>query len=538
MPVISTNTAANTAVRYLNNNSENYSDSLAKLASGSRITSASDDAAGLAISTRISSDVNALEQASTNASHGISILETADGGAANISDILERMKTLASQSASGTVTDDERVYIQAEFEELLEEVGGIAESTRYNGVSLLDGSSDFADDNIDNAAVLAADVGQTASISTTFTADDVISIDGDDTLEFDINVGGAGVVPVAIAAGATTGTNVDITGQQIVDAINAASTGATASFDDDGNMVIVTDNAAESLEIDIDVTDSSGSVGGVTFADFGAIDDLSGTALTAAGSGVLAANQFEVNDGETVSFDVNGTAVEITNGTGVAKSYTDQEIVDAINDALTADENDEVVAAVDATTGGITFTSSDTGATASVTVDNFSGTMTSGDALDASYLSLGDTDSDGAAKAFGSETEVSTTGSDIVVGSSSDDTINLRIESLTAEALGIDGLDISTQDGADAALDALDDAIDDVSKARAEMGAVMSRFEFRGEQIDTSIENLTAANSVLADVDIAKESAKASSYSVNVQASVSAAAQANQMPENLLQLIG
>ncbi|WP_368669579.1 flagellin [Roseibium sp. RKSG952] len=303
-------------------------------------------------------------------------------------------------------------------------------------------------------------------------------------------------------------------------------------------MVIVTDNAAESLEIDIDVTDSSGSVGGVTFADFGAIDDLSGTALTAAGSGVLAANQFEVNDGETVSFDVNGTAVEITNGTGVAKSYTDQEIVDAINDALTADENDEVVAAVDATTGGITFTSSDTGATASVTVDNFSGTMTSGDALDASYLSLGDTDSDGAAKAFGSETEVSTTGSDIVVGSSSDDTINLRIESLTAEALGIDGLDISTQDGADAALDALDDAIDDVSKARAEMGAVMSRFEFRGEQIDTSIENLTAANSVLADVDIAKESAKASSYSVNVQASVSAAAQANQMPENLLQLIG
>ncbi|MDJ0932510.1 flagellin [Breoghania sp.] len=68
----------------------------------------------------MSSDVSALEQASTNASHGISILSTADGGAANISDILERMKTLASQSASGTVTDTERTYIEAEFDQLVD----------------------------------------------------------------------------------------------------------------------------------------------------------------------------------------------------------------------------------------------------------------------------------------------------------------------------------------------------------------------------------------------------------------------------------
>jgi flagellin len=96
MPVISTNTAANSAVRYLNINAAQESSALAKLSSGSKITQASDDAAGLAISTRISSDVTTLQQAATNASQATSILQTADGGASNISDILARMKSLAS----------------------------------------------------------------------------------------------------------------------------------------------------------------------------------------------------------------------------------------------------------------------------------------------------------------------------------------------------------------------------------------------------------------------------------------------------------
>ena len=126
MPVISTNLAANSAVRYLNINSMSQTSSLSKLASGSRITQASDDAAGLAISTKINSDITALNQAATNASHGISVLQTADGGASNISDILQRMKALASQSSSGTVTDNERVYIDAEFQQLCRVVQSLA----------------------------------------------------------------------------------------------------------------------------------------------------------------------------------------------------------------------------------------------------------------------------------------------------------------------------------------------------------------------------------------------------------------------------
>jgi flagellin len=144
MPAISTNTAANSAVRYLNINSAQESSALAKLSSGSRITSASDDAAGLAISTRISSDVTTLQQAATNASQATAILQTADGGASNISDILARMKSLASESASGTTTDSSRAYIQSEFSQLTSEIDSIATGTRYSSQSLLDGSSVFS----------------------------------------------------------------------------------------------------------------------------------------------------------------------------------------------------------------------------------------------------------------------------------------------------------------------------------------------------------------------------------------------------------
>nr|WP_244287910.1 flagellin [Labrenzia sp. 011] len=389
MPVISTNTAANTAVRYLNVNSSEQSESLAKLASGSSITKASDDAAGLAIATKISSDVAALEQASTNASHGISVLQTADGGAANVSDILERMKTLASQSASGTVTDTERAYIQAEFEQLQEEIDGIAESTRYNGQSLLDGSSDFSDDSVETEATVTG-----ASADATVTAD-------------------------------TTGT------------------------------ITIND-----IEIELSTDDTTMTV---------------------------------------------------------------DEMVEQINAGLQAEGEYTVVATNES--GTLTLNTLNSGEKASITLEDGTGTL--------NLATLGLT----AGTTTGTTTEVDTTGADIVVGSSSADTINLSLPELTSEALGIADLDVSTADGAKEALSVLDMAIDEVSNARAEMGATMSRFEFRSAQIDTSIENLDAAQSAIADVDIAKEQATLSAASVKVQAAVAAASQANEMPENLLSLI-
>ena len=149
MPAISTNLAANTALRYLNMNAAQQSDTLARISSGKRIVRASDDAAGLAVSNRITADVSTLEQAAVNGAQGISVLQTADGGLAKIGDVLQRMKTLVAQSLSGAVTDKERAYINLEFVELKKEVDAIAKSTKFNGDSLLQGTSAWVGAGVD-----------------------------------------------------------------------------------------------------------------------------------------------------------------------------------------------------------------------------------------------------------------------------------------------------------------------------------------------------------------------------------------------------
>lgn len=395
MPVISTNIAANSAVRYLNINSADQTSSLSKLASGSRITQASDDAAGLAISTRISSDVTALTQAATNASHGVSVLQTADGGASNISDILQRMKALASQSSSGTVTDTERAYIEAEFSQLVDEVDGIATSTRYNGDSLLDGTT----------------------------------------------------------AAYTNGVNVMV--------------GSTSS---------------DTITLKLSALDAT-TLGLVDGAAATAPEDIIGAEVS----------DFDASGGD-VTFDVNGVTVTLTDDGGAAGDgiWSADAIAGAITQALTTAGNTDL--SVTAEDGKLTFTSTLAGAASKIEVNEFTG-------ITAADLGLSTTATYGEA--------ASTTST----------------------------LSVASQADATDAISVLDDAIDTVSKARADIGALESRFGFRSEQIATSIENLQAANSAIRDTDVASESSKLASAKVKTQAAVAAAAQASQMPQDLLKLL-
>ena len=140
MPTVTTNTAANSALRFLNYNSMQSGSSVSKLASGSRIVKASDDAAGLAVGTRLMADVTVLRQSAVNASQGASVLQVADGGLARIADVLQRMKALAAQSLSGVPSNTERGFIDTEFQQLRDEITAIAQTTRFNGDSLLDGT--------------------------------------------------------------------------------------------------------------------------------------------------------------------------------------------------------------------------------------------------------------------------------------------------------------------------------------------------------------------------------------------------------------
>ena len=139
MPTVTTNTAANTALRFLNFNPMQSGKSIAKIASGSRIVNASDDAAGLAIGTRLNADVTVLRQSAVNAAQGVSVLQVADGGLSRIADVLQRLKALAAQSLSGVPSNIERGFINAEFVQLRTEINGIVATTSFNGQDLLSG---------------------------------------------------------------------------------------------------------------------------------------------------------------------------------------------------------------------------------------------------------------------------------------------------------------------------------------------------------------------------------------------------------------
>jgi flagellin len=144
MTVITTNTTANTALLYLNKNSAAESKALAELSSGSRITSAKDDASGLAIATGMKSDATVLQQAATNVQNGTAVLNTADGALSNVSDILTRMKTLTAQAQSGSSSTADLSYINAEYTQLISEINNIATQTGFNGTPLLDGASAYS----------------------------------------------------------------------------------------------------------------------------------------------------------------------------------------------------------------------------------------------------------------------------------------------------------------------------------------------------------------------------------------------------------
>lgn len=219
MPVISTNTAANTALRYLNNNSAAQSESLAKLSSGSRIVSAKDDASGLAIATSMNADITVLNQAATNVTSGTSVLNTADGALSNIADILQRMNSLTAQAQSGSSSTDDLSYIDAEYQQLSGEIDDISSTTTFNGVSLLDGTSAYSS-GVDFL------VGTSSA--------DTITVQLDGATTSDLGISGTSITDAASAA-----SNMDLI-QTAISSVSKmrANVGATLSrFDFRGDVI-------------------------------------------------------------------------------------------------------------------------------------------------------------------------------------------------------------------------------------------------------------------------------------------------------------
>lgn len=234
MPVVATNTAANSSLFYLNRNSMLQSESLSKISSGSRIVRSSDDAAGLAVADQLQSDITSLTTAAQTTQQVESLLQIADGGLARIGEILQRMKALATQYNSGTLDNTSQNFINEEYENIANEITLIVASTQYNGTQLIDG-------NFNESVVVGVDSADTIDV---------------DLSNVDASIAGLGI-PTA-TTGIANATDIDDIDTAIgtLGSYRAEVGGLTSAFEFQGEVIatqIENLQAAKSSISDVDI---------------------------------------------------------------------------------------------------------------------------------------------------------------------------------------------------------------------------------------------------------------------------------------------
>lgn len=210
---VNTNTSSLNAQRQLTNSGNNLDVAFKRLSSGFRINSAADDAAGLQISNRLTSQVNGLDQAVRNANDGISLAQTAEGALEETTNAFQRIRTLAVQSSNGSNTDEDRLALQKEVFQLASEVNRIAETTTFGGRNLLDGTTDGS-----FRFQVGADAGQTISFTMTG-----VAINTALSTNATIGDGGFTLSGIAAAVTAALGANYGINGASTLTAISVST---------------------------------------------------------------------------------------------------------------------------------------------------------------------------------------------------------------------------------------------------------------------------------------------------------------------------
>ena len=567
--IIQHNMQAMNANRMLGSIVTTQAKSTEKLSSGYRINRAADDAAGLSISEKMRSQIRGLEQASTNAQDGISLIQTAEGALNESHAILQRMRELAVQAANGTETDDDREAVQNEISQLQDELTRISETTEFNTMKLLDGS--FAANEVKEAtsavtlgvsdAFTASGAKLTAATApTTFAAfdqtiKDVLVIDGQEvTVDWSKGLEHANINEAGIQAAANANA-IDAIGEELAeimqDAINTAIEEAGVSVEgvkvsyDATNKKMVLESLKTGSDASIKYTGATGSLLTVTLAG------TDGTAASATGSytipdnGDTTANENVIAVGTAITVDVAGQKVQLTTTAaiteGMVLSDTDATATNDVASIIQTDLRtaiDDAMAAQGLTAGMDGFIDS-----TKVTVTAENGALKIEGPLGANITF----DESDAAKALGlnpsakpvEEEKVVGKSMTLQIGANEGQTMDFNIEDMSAKALGVDGenVNISTQDKAKVAMTTVDEAIKKISAQRSQLGAVQNRLEHTISNLDTSAENLQAAESRIRDVDMAEEMVNYTKNNILQQAAQSMLAQANQSTQGVLSLL-
>lgn len=512
---INTNVTSQIAQNNLTGSQSALQTSLQRLSSGLRINSAKDDAAGLAISSRMTSQINGLNQAVRNANDGISLSQTAEGAMSSIGDNLQRMRELTVQAANGTNSASDRASIQAEVSQLQQEINRVANTTQFNGQNILDGS-------LSNAQF---QVGANAN----------------QTINFGINsVAASAIGNNKVSANAATAATT------LTEAHLSAATGA---FDPNTllaqNLTIQGNGSSVSVAVAVGLSDG---LGGTAKSVADSVNAASGT------TGVTAQASTTATLAGFVSGTVSLTLEGAPNGTPpAANKVTVSATLGSANDvsglasAINAQTGSTGITAVaDTVTGKIALTQSqgyDIGvqnntAQAAITM---TGTTSAGAAGTAVTLAAAGTGGDvavvGGAVTFNGPNAF-TVASDTAT-SGIFDTANAAVSSgLTAvSAVDVTKMTNGIPTGANNALAVIDSAINNINSSRAALGAVQNRFTSTISNLQSSATNIGAARSRIQDTDFAAETANMTRNQILQQAGTAMLAQANALPNSVLSLL-
>ncbi len=547
--VVQHNISALNANNAMTKNVSGLSKSTEKLSTGYQINRAADNAAGLAISEKMRSQIRGLSQATNNANDAISLIQTAEGALQETEDILQRMRELSVQSANGTYTDEDRSQIQKEVEALKSEIDRISDATEYNEMKLLDGSLNGAKgSNTDfgprYGAYLSANAQQDGSVITanlslegsTLTSSiagvsvalsDTASGAGAENAEWDAN----GTTLTLNLVKGTTYTQSQIN-DLIKNATQAKDTTQTAPIPEvalDLKNGVFTFSDAETYKTTTGIRSDSGQVDATAFlmTQGAAQNDkyADNIQFTANNYGEDTRQFHLIADVAAGKEWVQRDSAETDNeGTGIKNGeYT----VHLATKEYTEEDLEKLLAK-----SGLDYDITLTDQASNPDGDKVLFIQTKGVAVD---ITMANGAGLGADKNLGSGE-----GLTFQIGANGveDQRLTVNIADMDANSLGVGGLDISKQDDANDAINKIDEAIKTVSTQRAELGAVQNRLEHTVNNLTTTEENLTAAESQIRDTDMAKEMIKYTKSNILQQASQSMLAQANQQPQGVLQLLG
>ena len=586
--IIQHNIPALNSYNRLGANNKAVASNLKKLSSGYKINSAADNAAGLAISEKMRAQITGLEACQQNAKDGISLVQTAEGALTEVHSMLNRMVELSTLASNGTYSDSNREKYQNEIQELQDEIDRIADSTNFNGIDLLNGnlsdtavtSSKGATDvttkfhtsisvedfdatrgQYKTAAITVAPTtggsgtggalasgdkitynfeftdaegnAKTESISFTYKSGsankEASTLTAADGTVYDVSTLAAPgttvlsdyqtAVKSELQKNETIGENFKVTVNGAGDVIlDSKETGAnTLKYTGVNRVVTNGKTGANTTDLAVDASEVKQAENSAQYVDMATLSPYDGTNLEKA--------TFEVN-GKKFVFIANGkdtaenlqklkdAGIEhyVTCGAAGAPTATDiKSMVEKIN----------FETGINAIQGEYTAASGATGTAQNKWAENAGKTTVIFRPAPASTTTKGGN------------------GLSLQIGDTADDynRITVSIQDCHAKALGVGDIDVSTEKSAAEGITKIKDAIDTVSKVRAKLGATQNRLDHTLNNLETTTENLTESESRIRDTDMAKEMMKYTKNNILVQSSQAMLAQANQLPQGVLQLL-